>query len=301
MLKIVVFDGGWGGENVANFLDQELGIVEVIRVIDWANAPYETKTSEQIIELVEENLRSYIGRADAIVLAGYSVSEALPSLRQKYPKQRFVGMGLDYVRILRSRYYPSNTVILANAGVQKSQLCQECGARLKDATLILPDCRGWEELANEDLLTPEILKAELKCDFVMNQKVRVPTKRARQQQKNLEAQQKRAQAATMKALRASIDQLQKDEIRLALKNLEQLSKRVAEPETVTRRPLVENYRYQQIRPDLVLILNTHFWDLKDAFVELFGWKTRVLDFREKLFRDVCTALHLKGIDGKRAK
>ncbi len=44
MLRIVVFfDSGWGGELVARYLEQELEIVEVIRVIDWGHAPYSEK------------------------------------------------------------------------------------------------------------------------------------------------------------------------------------------------------------------------------------------------------------------
>ena len=38
MLKIVIFDGGFGGELFADQLEAELDVVEVIRVIDWRNA-----------------------------------------------------------------------------------------------------------------------------------------------------------------------------------------------------------------------------------------------------------------------
>ena len=38
MLKIVVLDSGFGGELFADKLNDQLSIVEVIRVIDWRNA-----------------------------------------------------------------------------------------------------------------------------------------------------------------------------------------------------------------------------------------------------------------------
>ena len=38
MLKIVVFDSGFGGELFADIIEEELPVVEVIRVIDWRNA-----------------------------------------------------------------------------------------------------------------------------------------------------------------------------------------------------------------------------------------------------------------------
>ena len=38
MLKIVVFDSGFGGELFADRLESEIPVVEVIRVIDWRSA-----------------------------------------------------------------------------------------------------------------------------------------------------------------------------------------------------------------------------------------------------------------------
>ena len=38
MLKVVVFDGGYGGEFFADQLEAELPILDIIRVIDWRNA-----------------------------------------------------------------------------------------------------------------------------------------------------------------------------------------------------------------------------------------------------------------------
>lgn len=56
-----------------------------------------------------------------------------------------------------------------------------------------------------------------------------------------------------------------------------------------------------LKPDVVLLLNTHFWEVKAELEEIFGWRVRVLDFREKLLHDVCAALKLRGVHGGRAK
>ena len=38
MLKVVVFDSGYGGELFADYLEEELPLVDIVRVIDWRNA-----------------------------------------------------------------------------------------------------------------------------------------------------------------------------------------------------------------------------------------------------------------------
>ena len=82
MLKIVVFDGGWGGELVADYLAEELQTIEIERVIDWKHAPYDNKTISEIESLSEDCLRPYVGKVDLIVLGGYATSLALEFLEQ---------------------------------------------------------------------------------------------------------------------------------------------------------------------------------------------------------------------------
>lgn len=65
--------------------------------------------------------------------------------------------------------------------------------------------------------------------------------------------------------------------------------------------LETNTTRTRVKPDLVLLLNTHFWEIKPEIERILGWRVRVLDFREKLLHDVCAALKLRGVDGNRAK
>lgn len=80
MLKVVVFDGGCGGEAVAEFLAEELQVVEIIPVIDWNHAPYDNQDSCEICRLADMSLQKYIGKVDLIVLGGYVASMALEFL-----------------------------------------------------------------------------------------------------------------------------------------------------------------------------------------------------------------------------
>lgn len=243
MLKIVVFDGGWGGEVVANYLEEELNVVEIVRVIDWKNAPYDEKSVEEITKFAEENLQEFFGKVDLIVLGGYAASLAKETLCEKHPEQKFVGPEINYDLILRARCYPEQVAILAGKTVYDSLVRTEVREKLPYSTLILPDCEGWEELINEDMMTKEIVRAELAWDFVL--------------------------------------QKQKDDVF-----------KENEVKTAGRR---------KVKPDAVLILNTHFWDVREYLEEAFGWKVRMIDFRQKLLHDICYTLKLRGVDGNRSK
>ena len=92
MLKVVVFDSGYGGELFADLLEEELPILEVIRVIDWRHAEQILKSAKTARAAAEEALRPYIGRVDLIVLANHLLSFAsLNYFRQKFENQKFVG------------------------------------------------------------------------------------------------------------------------------------------------------------------------------------------------------------------
>lgn len=266
MLKIVVFDGGCGGEAVAEFLAEELQVVEIIQVIDWEHAPYEKKTDHEICQLANESLRKYIGKVDLIVLGGYTVSMALGFLQKRYTEQKFVGMGVNYYRILKSRTYPERITAMMNEQLVKTKLCEELHENLPFSTLAIPDCSGWEDLANTYRLSVEVLRRDLETYFELRPK----------SNRELARERAAARAAPMayKLAREKCLQARKSQ------------------ETVNRR---------LIRSDVVLILNTNYWNFMEELEYVFGYRARVLDFRQKLLHDVCATLGLLGVDGERSK
>lgn len=97
MLKVVVFDGGYGGEKFADLLEEELPIVEVIRVIDWRHAEEIIKSAKTARIAAMEALRPYINKVDLIVFANHLLSlTSLSFFRQKYRQQKFVGLELKH-------------------------------------------------------------------------------------------------------------------------------------------------------------------------------------------------------------
>lgn len=252
MLKVVVFDGGWGGETVAQYLANELQILDILRVIDWENAPYEEKDTTEVCRLAELALLDYIHKVDLIVLGGYSAAMALEYLRQKFPKQKFVAVGINYYRVLKTHHYPNRITILMNSPLLQTSLKEELKKNLPYSTLSIPDCSGWEELTNSGEFSIEIMRADLNGYFLLR-----PPKAS-----------KKDPAPKLK------DAYNTEEIW---------------PEE------------ERIKSDVVLLLNTNLWDRKEEVETIFGYNVRVMDFRQKLLRDVCVELKLLGVDGRRSK
>ena len=117
MLKIVVFDSGYGGEFFADRLEEELPVIEIIRVIDWRNADKFLKNPKEARRLAVQDLRPYIGKVDLIIFANYLLSiTSLKYFRRKYKNQRFIGLSL-----IKSTLPPKdNTLILTTKAVTKT-------------------------------------------------------------------------------------------------------------------------------------------------------------------------------------
>ncbi len=162
MLKVVIFDSGWGGELFADLVEEELSVVDVTRVIDWRHAPYEMRSREQIKDFTEEALKPYIGRAHLIVLASEMVTlVALDYLKEKYPEQKFLGFNLCLAETIK-RENLRRVVYLTTDLVRESKEYRTEKDRVGAGKEILePSCRGWMQLIDDGEMNREILRKEL--------------------------------------------------------------------------------------------------------------------------------------------
>lgn len=168
MLKIVVFDSGWGGELFADYLEKELSVVEVIRVIDWRNAPYADKSSSKARELMENALKPYLGKVEIIVIASYIASSiGLQWLRKQYPDQKFVGFVPKLEMVADCEKDIKRVVVLGHTQLIRSKQYQSEKSKIssKNSALevIEPPCSGWTEMIDEGTITDEIIKNGLSC------------------------------------------------------------------------------------------------------------------------------------------
>ena len=95
MLKVVVIDSGYGGEFFADRFEDEVNVVDVIRVIDWRHDRQYLSSPRAARGLAIAALRPYIGKVDLIILANHLLSStSLRYFRHKYPEQKFIGLRL---------------------------------------------------------------------------------------------------------------------------------------------------------------------------------------------------------------
>lgn len=296
MLKIVVCDSGWGGELVADFLSEELSMVEVIRVIDWPHAPYYDRDPATIGQLVETALGYYLNQVDLVVLGGYTTSLALDYLRSNYPDQRFVGMSHSLKYILHTKNYPSRVGLLAGKQTLDSGLAKQLHRDLPHSVFIPFDCSAWENLIDDGELSAAQIQAELSQSFKLATEV-APSTLQRQHHKQralplaevLKLEQKIKDATAT----SSNTTITSSSATTASSNTTITSPNIA---TTSRSPLDAITEI-----DAVLLLDTHLWEIKPDLERLFGWRVRVLDFRCKLLHDACFALGLRGVDGGRGR
>lgn len=117
MIKIVVFDSGYGGENFADKLEQELKIADIIRVIDWRHADIIQSSAKDARKCAEQALAAYIGKVNLIIFANYLLSTtSLNYFRRKYQDQKFIGLQLEHP----CSFAKKDALILATKAITKT-------------------------------------------------------------------------------------------------------------------------------------------------------------------------------------
>ena len=303
MLKIVVFDIGWGGEFVADYLAAELGTVEIIRATSWQSQLYDIQDETLLYNEVRASLHEYIGKVDLIVLGGYVVSLALDFLQKTYPQQKFIGMSINYYRVLQSRYNINRVVLLMNDLLVRRPIFEEIRQGLPESTVIVPDCSGWEELVDVDEMSVDVLRYELKNYFALTSPNIPKTDHCLSKAKPIPISSPlREQVINFLANSCRTDVRRSYALTGGFSNMDNTT---LPGQSICRQPTARIAQSSDddtlIRPDVVLLLNTHFWGIKEELSEVFGISVNVMDFRNLLLHDVCRALELRGVHGERSK
>ena len=164
MLKIVVFDCGYGGEFFADQLEEVLPVVEVIRVINWREADKISSDFHAARKITAESLRPYIGKVDLIILANYYLSiTSLNFFRQKFKNQLFLGLSLKPPDTFVKR----DVLILSTKPMSKTIGFHLFVHRLKRNVRIL-NLDTWPLLIDDGELTMDAIKHTLE-QFLLSQ------------------------------------------------------------------------------------------------------------------------------------
>jgi len=159
MKQIVVFDTGAGGRIFAEYFRKTLGNVEVIEVIDAANAPYGNKTASEIARLTSEALRDYLGTDALIVLAcNTATAYAIDGLRASYPEQDFVGVEPAIKSAMKLTKNGKILVLATPATLKSARYSELLGSAADGLEIFTPNCAGWArkidavELSEQDVV-----------------------------------------------------------------------------------------------------------------------------------------------------
>lgn len=153
MLKVVVFDGGYGGEFFADRLEAEIPILEIIRVIDWRNADQILLSSRSARKIAKTALRPYIGKVDLIIFANHLLTlTSLKYFQRKYKNQKFIGLPLKQPDSFAKR----DVLILTTRAVAKTINYRNFILHIKRKTKTLTLDRWLAEIDDGELTEQEI-------------------------------------------------------------------------------------------------------------------------------------------------
>ena len=304
MLKVVVYSSGRGGEDVATFLENELGVIEVIRVIDWAKSDA-LDGSDSLdgsdfaleVERAEYNLARFLGKVDVIVWADYASCGICEELKQRYPQQKFVQIKISHKKIKRRKFRNEPILFLTTENLCRDVLRQELEDAYQGAMGILPDCQHWARLIDNGLMIAEVIADDLAKYFIIK-----PPKDVFERRVKLSVTLPLGRRMAFKRAQSLFDAAIE---RLERLNQERNDARKAYLETFEGREPVMTWANktnvnlrEKVQPYAIVLLDARLWAWRSEIEEIFGWQVQVIDFRRKLLRDTCLALGLLGVDGR---
>lgn len=156
---IAVFDSGMGGVSVLKQLYKIMPNEDYLYFGDSKNAPYGTKSTEEILRLTTKNFEYLLSRgAKAVVLAcNTATSAAAASLRAKYPSFPIIGLEPALKPAVLSAEYPT-VVVMATPLTLRERKFADLLDRFRDEAKIikLPAPRLVEFVEADKLGTKEI-------------------------------------------------------------------------------------------------------------------------------------------------
>lgn len=161
MLKIVIFDSGYGGELLADYLESELPVLNIIRVIDWRHAEESQNSAKSARTSAEKSLKPYISKVDLIIFANYFLTAtSLKYFQRKYKDQQFIGIHMVHPGTFRRK-----THVFTTKAMSKTLLYKIFVRKIRGETLILDD---WPILIDDG----ELGHGKMKRDLTRNLPVR---------------------------------------------------------------------------------------------------------------------------------
>ena len=145
--KIGVFDSGVGGISVLRELMKELPGEDFLYFGDSANAPYGTKTTEEVRRLTLQNAKMLLscGIKALVVACNTATSAAINDLRQTYPDAIIVGIE-PALKLAADRFPTGKIGIMATAVTLREEKLSHLQERFPHVTVERIEAPGLVEL-----------------------------------------------------------------------------------------------------------------------------------------------------------
>ena len=161
--QIAVFDSGVGGISVLRELVKALPHELFLYYGDSANAPYGTKTTEQVIDLTTRHIGELIDRgAKAVVIAcNTATSAAAEILREKYPLIPIIGIEPALKTAVMSGSHPRVLVMATPMTLRLEKFHRLMDRYESLGQVYLLPCPGLAELVEQGELRGEKIESYL--------------------------------------------------------------------------------------------------------------------------------------------
>lgn len=151
-MKIGIFDSGIGGEAVARSVRTAFPDAQVFVVNDREHVPYGDRKHDEIQQLTDSALQPLLEQhCEIIVIAcNTATAVAIEWLREKYPRQLFIGLE----PMIKPASHITKTGVITVCATPAT-LTSERYARLKNdygqnVTIIEPDCHDWARMIEDN-------------------------------------------------------------------------------------------------------------------------------------------------------
>lgn len=163
-MKLGVFDSGIGGEAIAASLRDAFREAEIITINDSAHMPYGSRSADEIISLTDAAIKPLLNsNCDVIVIAcNTATTIALPTLRAKYPEQKFIGIE----PMVKPAVLCTKSGVIAVCATP-STLSSKRYAELKktyahDVVVLEPDCSNWAYMIENKNINQELIRKQVR-------------------------------------------------------------------------------------------------------------------------------------------
>lgn len=172
-LPIGVFDSGVGGVSVLRELVALMPNENYIYFGDSANAPYGTKTLEQVVELVYHDAKYLydMGIKALVVACNTATSAGIRLLREKYTDIPVIGIEPALKPAVLSAEHPTVLVMATPMTVREGKFKQLMQRFETEAEILPLPCPGLMEFVERGELESEALEAYLRNLFAPYEKV----------------------------------------------------------------------------------------------------------------------------------